>query len=130
MRTSILGVMVAALALSAGMATAQQSPSPSTKPRAANESQPAAQAEPPSTVPRVEVPDSYQQMILIRSTLLAVNQANLTGNYSVLRDLGTPDFQQTNSAARLSEIFRDLRTRNIDISHRSARCQASEAARA
>jgi hypothetical protein len=54
-------------------------------------------------------------MILIRSTLLAANHANLTGNYTVLRELGTPDFQQTNSAARLTEIFRDLRSRNIDL---------------
>jgi hypothetical protein len=54
-------------------------------------------------------------MILIRSTLLAANHANLTGNYTVLRELGTPDFQQTNNSARLAEIFRDLRSRNIDL---------------
>ena len=48
-------------------------------------------------------------MILIRSTLLAANHANLTGNYTVLRELGTPDFQQTNNSARHSrKSFRDL----------------------
>jgi hypothetical protein len=54
-------------------------------------------------------------MVLIRSTLLAANHANLTGNYSVLRDLGTPNFQETNSAARLAEIFQKLRSMKIDL---------------
>ena len=36
-------------------------------------------------------------LILIRSTLLALDDANKTGNYSVLRDLGAPGFQLANS---------------------------------
>src|SRR5664279_1790028 len=54
-------------------------------------------------------------LILIRSTLLAVDQANKTGNYTVLRDLGAPGFQ-VNSAARLGEIFAKLRGDNLDLS--------------
>jgi hypothetical protein len=54
-------------------------------------------------------------LILIRSTLLALDQANKTGNYTVLRDLGAPDFQ-TNSAARLGDIFAKLRESNLDLS--------------
>src|SRR3954471_14690937 len=54
-------------------------------------------------------------LILVRSTLLAVDQANKTGNYTVLRDLGSPDFQN-NSAARLAEIFTQQRRDNIDLS--------------
>ncbi len=54
-------------------------------------------------------------MILIRSTLLALDQANKTGNYTVLRDLGSPDFQ-VNSAAQLAEIFAQERRDNIDLS--------------
>ena len=61
------------------------------------------------------VPHPNQLMILIRSTLLAVNHANLTGNYTVLRELGTLGFQQTNNSAQLAEIFRELRNRNIDL---------------
>src|SRR5262249_12487282 len=53
--------------------------------------------------------------ILIRETLLALDQANKTGNYTVLRDLGSPEFQ-TNSAARLAEIFVQQRKDNIDLS--------------
>src|SRR5258707_7195564 len=54
-------------------------------------------------------------LILVRSTLLALDQANKTGNYTVLRDLGSPDFQN-NSAARLAEIFTQQRRDNIDLS--------------
>lgn len=54
--------------------------------------------------------------MLIRTTLIALSQANLTGNYTVLRDLGSPEFQATNSAARLTEAFTDLRRRKLDFS--------------
>jgi hypothetical protein len=54
-------------------------------------------------------------LILIRSTLLALHHANQTGNYTVLRDLGAPGFQ-TNTAARLAEIFASQRAQNLDLS--------------
>jgi len=54
-------------------------------------------------------------LILIRSALLALDQANKTGNYTVLRDLGAPGFQ-INTAARLAEIFANQRTDNMDLS--------------
>ncbi len=54
-------------------------------------------------------------MILIRETLIALDQANKTGNYTVLRDLGSPAFQQ-NNAARLGEIFASERRDNLDLS--------------
>ena len=54
-------------------------------------------------------------LILIRSALLALDQANKTGNYTVLRDLGAPAFQ-ANSAARLGEIFAKQRADNLDLS--------------
>lgn len=54
-------------------------------------------------------------LILIRSALLALDQANKTGNYTVLRDLGAPGFQ-INTAARLAEIFASQRRDNIDLS--------------
>ena len=62
------------------------------------------------------LPDAYKLNMLIRTTLIALSQANQTGNYSVLRDLGTPKFQVVNSSARLAEIFTNLRQRNIDLS--------------
>jgi hypothetical protein len=54
-------------------------------------------------------------IILIRSTLLALDDANKTGNYTVLRDLGSPGFQ-ANTDARLAEIFAPQRRDNIDLS--------------
>jgi len=53
-------------------------------------------------------------LILIRSSLLALDQANKTGNYTVLRDIGAPGFQ-VNSAAKLGEIFAKLRNDTIDL---------------
>ncbi len=54
-------------------------------------------------------------IILIRESLLALDQANKTGNYTVLRDLGSPAFQ-ANTAARLGEIFAPERRDNLDLS--------------
>jgi hypothetical protein len=54
-------------------------------------------------------------LILIRSSLLALDQANKTGNYTVLRDIGAPGFQ-ANTAARLAEIFAKQRNDNLDLS--------------
>jgi hypothetical protein len=54
-------------------------------------------------------------LILVRSALLALDQANKTGNYTVLRDLGAPGFQ-VNTAARLSEVFAKERADNLDLS--------------
>ncbi|MFZ2159602.1 MAG: hypothetical protein WAV72_26250, partial [Bradyrhizobium sp.] len=52
-------------------------------------------------------------LVLVRSALLALDQANKTGNYTVLRDLGAPAFQ-VNTAARLAEIFAKQRNDNLD----------------
>src|SRR5215207_1732386 len=59
--------------------------------------------------------DRNGALILIRSTLIALDHANWT-NYTVLRDLGAPGFQTANTAARLSEIFANLRAQNVDLS--------------
>lgn len=56
-----------------------------------------------------------QALYLIRSTLLTLNDANRSGNYTVLRDLASPDFQTKNTAADLAQIFSDLRKRNFDL---------------
>jgi len=61
------------------------------------------------------LPDEYRVNLMIRGIVIALNQANVTGNYTVLRDLGTPGFQAANNAARLSEIFAPLRARKVDL---------------
>jgi hypothetical protein len=66
--------------------------------------------------PQLAVPDANKLAILIHTSLIALNQANLTGNYSVLRDLGAPGFQHANSPAKLAEIFSHLRQQKLDLS--------------
>jgi hypothetical protein len=79
-----------------------------------------ARAEDPKPAPDTPAPvpapmDRNGVLILIRSTLLALDHANKTGNYTVLRDLGAPGFQ-ANTDARLAEIFAAQRKDNIDLS--------------
>ena len=64
--------------------------------------------------------DRVGALALIRNVLIAVQQANETGNYTVLRDLGSPAFQSANTASRLSDIFSGLRTRSLDLSPAAA----------
>lgn len=75
-----------------------------------------AQAQnPPEAAPRPAQIDRNGVIILIRESLLALDQANKTGNYTVLRDLGSPAFQN-NTDARLAEIFAKQRNEKIDLS--------------
>jgi hypothetical protein len=80
-------------------------------PAAAQQSVPAAPAGQPG------VPDSTVLHKLVWSAMAAVDQANQTGNYSVLRDLGAPAFQSGNSAATLAQIFTAIRNQNIDLGY-------------
>jgi hypothetical protein len=82
---------------------------------------PAPRTQAPKPQPQAEAPrpapiDRNGVLILIRTALLALDDANKTGNYSVLRDLGAPGFQLANSDARLAEIFASQRKENLDLS--------------
>jgi hypothetical protein len=66
--------------------------------------------------PKLLVPDSQGLAVLIQNSLIALNHANLTGNYSVLRDLAAPGFQKLNSPKQLAASFADLRVRNVNLS--------------
>lgn len=60
--------------------------------------------------------DAPAQLMLIRNALALVNHGNLTGNYTVLRDLASPRFRQRNSAADLAVTFANLRQQRLDLS--------------
>jgi hypothetical protein len=60
--------------------------------------------------------DRVAAVILVKNALVAVNQGNLTGNYTVLRDLSSPGFREKNSAADLAAIFQNIRQQKIDLS--------------
>ena len=47
--------------------------------------------------------------------MIALDQANRTGNYSVLYDLGTTAFQRSNSSEQLRATFASLRANRVDV---------------
>jgi hypothetical protein len=59
--------------------------------------------------------DSELVTILLRTTLVALHHANVAGNYTVLRDLAAPAFQDKNSAADLALVFAPLRQQKLDL---------------
>lgn len=69
---------------------------------------------PPSLRP---TPSQLELSKMIWSTMAAVDHANRSGNYSVLRDISTQGFQIQNNAARLTDIFASLRNAQIDLSN-------------
>jgi hypothetical protein len=62
------------------------------------------------------MPDAGKIVLLLRNTLITLNDAIQTGNFTVLRDRAAPSFRDANSAARLSHAFADLASRNVDLS--------------
>jgi hypothetical protein len=114
LRKLILFVVCASAATAITVAGAQTPTAP------AKPAQPLAKQGVPSPPPAKPAQiDRNGVLILIRSTLLALDHANKTGNYTVLRDLGAPAFQ-VNTAARLAEIFADQRRDSLDLSGAAA----------
>ncbi|MFG1333850.1 hypothetical protein V5F41_21675 [Xanthobacter autotrophicus] len=66
--------------------------------------------------PPPPLPGPEQLVTLVRSVLLAVNDANLTGNYTVLRDLTAPESQKFNTPESLGESFGPIRQQGTDFS--------------
>lgn len=109
----LLAALPLALTVTSTSPAQVKSKTGATNPKAQSKTPPAAAAkESPPTEP---ILDGRAQSILIRRTLLTLNDANLSGNYTVLRDLAAPDFQSANDQAKLVGIFADLRNRKIDL---------------
>lgn len=68
------------------------------------------------SAPQVTMPSAEGIVLLIRTTLLTLNDAVQTGNFTVLRDRAAPGFRDANTAARLGVIFSDLAQRGVDLS--------------
>lgn len=60
-------------------------------------------------------PNRAETARLVWSTLIAVDHANRTGNYAVLRDLGAPDFRTANDPARLAGVFAPIRSQDLGL---------------
>lgn len=67
-----------------------------------------------SATPEIGVLDVTK---LVWSTMIAVDHANQSGNYSVLRDMSAPGFQERFDSAALVQIFAPLRASGIDLSN-------------
>lgn len=97
------GLVAASIVFWAGSVFAQPAP---------EGAQPKAQQ---SALPPAQTVDAVVLIMLAKSTILAVQHANATGNYSVLRDLGTPVFRERFDQAKLTAIFANLRMRGVNL---------------
>jgi hypothetical protein len=117
MMTARFGCLsITLLFLLAGSVSAQQAPKGGTPPPAggpASFAAPAIGKQPPqqTTIP---LPQPEVLLLLVRSALIALDHANRTGNYTVLRELGGPGLQAY-STAQLANIFADLRNQQVDL---------------
>lgn len=85
-----------------GPGLAQEKPAPKAP------EQPAARDKPwPVSANRV--------LLLVKNSIIAVNQANLANDYSVLYKLAAPGFQKENPEAKLAEIFAKFREAKLDL---------------
>ena len=66
--------------------------------------------------PAIAMPAPPVLLLLVRTTLVALNQANFTGNYTVLHALATPALQAKISPVQLGIAFTELREKNLDLS--------------
>ena len=114
--TSLLAYFVLSAQNSQPFAQLQQEPPQQLAQKAPDQPNPQEAKPEPRAAPPVPMPSDDVLLMLIRSTLIALNQANTTGNYTVFREMGAPGFQEANSPAQLTESFADLRHRNLDLS--------------
>ena len=59
------------------------------------------------------MPSAPQLAILVQTAVVALSQANLTSNYTVLHALAAPDFQKNNPPEKLAQVFAEVR--KIDL---------------
>jgi hypothetical protein len=109
----LAGALLLAVGVMAGCsAFAQQAPDK--KGAASPKSSPASPTQPPEP-PGATVPPPEVLLVLLRTSLLALDHANKVNDYGVLRALGAPELQKF-SAEQLSQLFAGLRSANIDLS--------------
>ena len=59
------------------------------------------------------VPSDDEQEVLLRTTLMTFNDANMTGNYSVLHAKASKEVQAQLSVEKLFETFKPFRTNKL-----------------
>jgi hypothetical protein len=61
------------------------------------------------------VPDPTQQEILVKSTILTFNDANLTGDYAVLHAKLSKPFRDQFSPDKLKDVFKSFSEQQVDL---------------
>jgi hypothetical protein len=107
--------LLIAVAVAAALPAQAEQKKPPAKAPQPNQQQAQPDA-PTSPAQDATLPDAFKLNLLIRASIIALNQANQTGNYTVLQDLGAPAFRASNNSARLAQIFGALRQRQLDLS--------------
>ena len=73
-----------------------------------------AAAKPAAGTPdKPPMPSPPQLAILVQTAMVALSQANLTNNYTVLHALAAPEFQKNNPPEKLAQVFSEVR--KIDL---------------
>lgn len=62
------------------------------------------------------IPNADAQEIIIKTSLLTFNDANMSGNYTVLNALGSKPFRDTLSPDKLKTAFKEFNEKQIDLS--------------
>lgn len=127
-RSALTGLAPLALAALAGTAVllppaalAQPRPAPARTPTPAptpaRPAQPAAQQpRPAAQQQQSQIPQAAGLIVLIKGSLIALNQANLTNNYQVLYALGSDSLRASTNPQNLGQSFAGFRERKIDLS--------------
>ncbi len=69
----------------------------------------------PATAQQTPQIEESFAVALIRDALLAVNQANWTGNYTTLRDYASTSFHDANTATDLAILLQRVRSEALDL---------------
>ncbi|MCK1545368.1 hypothetical protein IVA87_19495 [Bradyrhizobium sp. 147] len=67
----------------------------------------------PSSAYAIDLPTDDEQDVLVRTTLMTFNDANITGNYSVLLAKGSRQFQEQMTAEKLGAAFESFRSKKL-----------------
>ena len=70
---------------------------------------------PPADLALVSLPSESTLSRLVWTTLVTLDNANRTGRYDVLYQLGSPGFQRRNPVETLSTTFAPLREGRVDV---------------
>jgi hypothetical protein len=73
-------------------------------------------APPAPSAQQVVMPEAEKIVLLVRTTLITLNDAIQTGNFTVMRDKSAPGFRDNNSASQLGQIFSGLAKSGVDMS--------------